>query len=155
MTSTRPSSLLRKQAGGALLIALVMIFMLSILGISAMRGSTLERQMATNSIQKQNAFQAAESATEVGLNDARNLTKAFIANGGEVGDVVEIHESIGMANWMELRYVGEGIADGFSAGSGSNNFIALRYEVDGFANIDDVRAGSSIRQGAYRVVPAP
>jgi len=120
-----------------------------------MRGSTLERQMATNSIQKQNAFQAAESATEIALNDSGNLTRAFVANGNVVNQDIDLQKTLGMDSWMGLRYIGDGIADGFSAGSGSNNFIALRYEVEGYANIDSVRAGSTIRQGAYRVVPAP
>jgi len=52
----------KSQRGGALLVAMVMIFMLSIMGISVMRSSTLEHRMAVNAIRTAATFQAAESA---------------------------------------------------------------------------------------------
>jgi len=69
--------------------------------------------MATNSIQKQNAFQAAESATEIALNDEGNLTRAFVANGGVVNKDIDLQKTLGMDSWMGLRYIGDGIADGW------------------------------------------
>jgi hypothetical protein len=54
-----------RQQGAVLMIAMVMIFILSILGISSMRGATLESQLANNSMQKEMTFQSAESSTDV------------------------------------------------------------------------------------------
>jgi len=50
------------QRGAALVMALAVLVLLTILGISAMKGSTLEYRMATSIQDKSTAFQAAESA---------------------------------------------------------------------------------------------
>ncbi|MEE9320317.1 MAG: PilX N-terminal domain-containing pilus assembly protein [Granulosicoccus sp.] len=143
------------QRGAALLVAMVMIFMLSVLGVSAMRGSTIERRMATNSIQTQTNFQAAESSSEIGLNDSTNLENAYEANGTIVTVDTDLQHAMGSDSEVQLQYIGEGIAEGFSTGSGSNKFMALRFEARGLSNADTVRARSEILQGANRVVPAP
>ena len=69
----------RHQRGGALLVAMIMIFMISIMGVSVMQSSTLERQMTTNAIQARETFQAAESTTEEALNNPDNLSASFVA----------------------------------------------------------------------------
>jgi len=51
-----------RQAGTALIMALSILVILTILGISAMKGSTLEYRMATSVQDTSIAFQAAESA---------------------------------------------------------------------------------------------
>jgi len=51
-----------KQNGTALIMALSILVILTILGISAMKGSTLEYRMATSVQDTSVAFQAAESA---------------------------------------------------------------------------------------------
>ena len=56
------STLPGKQAGTALIMALSILVILTILGISAMKGSTLEYRMATSVQDTSIAFQAAESA---------------------------------------------------------------------------------------------
>jgi len=53
------------QQGAALMVSMVLIFMLTILGIASMSDSTLEGQLATNSVQKELTFQSAESATDI------------------------------------------------------------------------------------------
>ncbi len=55
------------------MIAMVMVFVLSILGVSAMRGATLESQLANNALQKQITFQSAESSTDVILGREHSL----------------------------------------------------------------------------------
>jgi len=50
------------QRGAALVMALAVLVLLTILGISAMKSSTLEYRMATSIQDKSTAFQAAESA---------------------------------------------------------------------------------------------
>jgi len=52
----------RRQQGAALVMALAVLVLLTILGISAMKSSTLEYRMATSIQDKSVAFQAAESA---------------------------------------------------------------------------------------------
>lgn len=150
------------QNGAALLVAMIMIFMLSIMGVSSMRGSTLERRMATNSIQTATTFQAAESASEIALNNEDNMTDALNSavasevNSGTLSDtaVIEIaadlQQDIGLDSKSQLRYIGDGPAYGYST-----DFVAYRFEVIGRAEIEAVRADAQVTQGAYRIAPAP
>ena len=153
------------QRGGALLVSMIMIFMLSIMGISAMRGSSLEKRMATNSIQTAITFQGAESTGEEALNNNVNLQNAFeIADiaGIDSGDRdslipvpvdVDLKQNIGMVSTADLIYVGQGLASGFSGGVGGANFVALRFEAHGIAEVDAVKASAGVVQGAYRIAP--
>jgi len=148
------------QQGGALLVAMIMIFMLSIMGISSMRGSTLERRMASNSIQTATTFQGAESASEMALNNEANMTNALnIANAANVNSgiltdeavikvPVDLKQDIGLESEAKLRYIGDGPAYGYSS-----SFVAYRFEVVGEAKVDAIRAKAHVTQGAYRIAP--
>jgi len=156
---------MQRQHGGALLVAMILIFMLSIMGVSSMRGSTLERRMASNSVQAATTFQGAESGSEVMLNDTANLSEAInIANVDAVMDgnmalspklvkVIDMKQAIGMESDAEIQFTGFGPAYGFSAGNASSNFMAYRYEVKADAKIRAVRSNASVIQGAYRIAP--
>jgi len=140
------------QEGTALLVAMVMLFMMSIMGISAMRGSTLEKRMAINSVKSATVFHAAESTSDAALNDTNNLTKAYnlgVGQNKKIGGEVDLQSTIANATHeYELQYTGEGLAPGFSTG-----FVTLRFEATGISKIKGARAQSVVQQGAYRVVP--
>lgn len=57
-----PSSLRTSQGGWTLVISLVFLFILSMLGITAMQGANLEERMAGNQRERNVAFEAAEAA---------------------------------------------------------------------------------------------
>jgi len=153
------------QRGGALLVALILIFMLSLMGIASMRGSTLERQMANNSIQTATTFQAAESASEMAINNEANLTNAIniadiqAVNSGNIdaSDTVtvqiDLKQNIDMNSEVVLQYIGDGPAYGYSAGLGGSNFVAYRFEIKAAANVAAVRSRAYVTQGAYRIAP--
>ncbi len=101
-----------QQRGAALLVAMVMIFMLSIMGVSAMRGSTLERRMASNSIQANTVFQASDSSTEIALNDNSNLQAAWMSATNEVNITTDMKRTSEMESSVVLKYVGDGAAAG-------------------------------------------
>ena len=67
----------KKQDGAALMVAMVMIFMLTLMGLASMRNSNLDRRMTSNSVQSAITFQAAESSTELMLNDPENMNSAL------------------------------------------------------------------------------
>ena len=150
------SDLGNQQKGSALLIAMVMIFMLSLLGVSAMRGSTLEKRMAVNAIQSQATFQAAESASDLVLNEPRHLTLAFQNGRNEelVLEIDEVNENIGLKSTSTLEYVGETLVSGWSTGVGTQGFEGLLFVASGVSAIPAVRSQSTVEQGAYRIVPA-
>lgn len=144
------------QTGGALLVAMVMIFMLSIMGASAMRSSTLEKRMTANAIQTSATFQAAESASNLALNDPDNLTTTY--NTGYKKKVIlpidEVRDDIGLESRSLLEWVGTGAAPGYSLGEGKAGFQGLYYVATGVSAIDTVRSQATVEQGAYRIVPA-
>ncbi len=147
---------LGRQQGGALLVAMVMIFMLSIMGASVMRSSTLEKRMAANAIQTSATFQAAESASNLALNEPQNLTSTYAAGFQKpvVLPINEVRDDIGLESRSVLEWVGTGAAPGYSLGEGTSGFEGLYYVSTGVSAIEAVRSQSTVEQGAYRIVPS-
>ena len=138
------------QRGAALFVSLIMIFMLSIMGISAMRSASFERRMATNAVQSATTLQAAESATEQMLNDTAVLRRAAQNRlAVQEVDVTPVQAGKGIETDAEIVYIGDGPAFGFSS-----DFMTLRMVAQGEADIAGARTRSIVRQGARRVVPA-
>ena len=76
---------LQRQTGSALIVALTILLVLTILGVSAMRTTSLEEKMAGNARDSQTAFEAAEFALRQAERDlANNVVVAanFGVNGG-------------------------------------------------------------------------
>ena len=147
---------LRAERGAALLVAMIMIFLLSLMGVSAMRSANLEQQMAVNAILASDVLQAAESANEVILNDQTNLVAAFEASDKMITVDSPLGEDARFDTHVTLRFVGEGNAIGASldAAQGASSFDALRYVATGDASIAAVRASRRVEQGAYRNAPS-
>jgi type IV pilus assembly protein PilX len=61
---------LNRQRGVVLIVALVVLLVLSMLGISSMQGTLMEERMAGNMYDRNLAFQAAEAALRAGEADA-------------------------------------------------------------------------------------
>jgi type IV pilus assembly protein PilX len=82
----------QNQRGAALVMALAVLVLLTILGISAMKSSTLEYRMATSIQDKSTAFQAAESAlsesmASVTLNPNQAVTYNYTGKNGVTAKV--------------------------------------------------------------------
>ncbi len=56
-----------RQRGAALVVALILLLVLTLLGVAALRTTTLEERMAANSQERNRAFHAAESGLTQGL----------------------------------------------------------------------------------------
>jgi len=146
----------RSQKGAALLVAMVLIFMISIMGVSVMRNSSLEHRMASNSIQSATVFQAAESVVEMTLNDTNSLTAAFQnlnaqGQGLPTDWPVDLdgNDLSELETTATIRFTRLGIADNWSPELAS----ALYFETLGESRIDSARAQSAVIRGASRVVP--
>ena len=63
-----------KQQGAALVVSLIILVVLTIIGITAMRTSTLEERMSGNMQDTLKAFSAAESALDRAFSDEMGLT---------------------------------------------------------------------------------
>lgn len=112
--------------------------------------------MAINAIQSSTTFQAAESASDLALNNPSHLTSAY-RNGkdNELNlQIEEVNTDLGMQSRSTLKFVGElGLVDGWSTGVGTQSFTGLLYVAQGVTAIPAVRSQSTVEQGAYRIVP--
>ncbi|MBX2884101.1 MAG: hypothetical protein KTR32_29370 [Granulosicoccus sp.] len=144
----------KKQHGGALMVALVLIFMMSIMGISSMRSATLEKRMATNSVHKSTALQAAESATELAIGKTSNLTNALNSGGTPVNATVSLNNNTALTLNATVQYTGMGPPIGFGLGADSG-FVAFRYQAKGTSKLNGVNAAAEVIQGAYIIAPSP
>lgn len=142
----------KKQEGTALLVGLVMIFMMTVLGLTAMRESSLEKRMTTNSVHKSTTLQAAESASDLIINNTSSLNLADSTNGIAQNVVLPTPSNSELVMTGTVTLTGGCHLDGFSTGGG---FIGLRYEIEGTAAIDSVQSSSTVKQGACQGAPAP
>ncbi len=69
-----------KQNGAVLIVALLMLLLLTIIGISSMRGSTMQERMAGNMRDQSIAFQASETSLRRGELAARQMSISAIQN---------------------------------------------------------------------------
>ncbi|MBL1143145.1 MAG: hypothetical protein HND53_14075 [Proteobacteria bacterium] len=78
---------INNQRGAALLFALIFLVILTMLALSSMNTNILDEKMASNSQEKNRAFQAAETALTVALlnNDAYKVPN-FSGNVDDIGD---------------------------------------------------------------------
>lgn len=72
------------QSGAVLIVGLVMMLLLTIIGLSAIRGAGLQEQMAGNARDRNLAFQAAEASLRIG-EDLLDKTTIPNFSGGTIG----------------------------------------------------------------------
>lgn len=143
-----------RQTGGALIVAMMLMFMMSLMGVASMRAATIEKRMSTNAVHSYSTMQIAESATELTLGNTNNLEQALRSgvNNTVVTDVSSLTNAA-VETDAELTYTGKGPPIGTSLGVNSG-FAAIRYTSSGRSAIPSVAAESIVVQGAYRVVPS-
>lgn len=66
LNSGRLRPALKNQSGAVLIIGLIMVLLMTIVGLAAIRGSSLQEMMASNLRDRNLAFQAAEAGLRVG-----------------------------------------------------------------------------------------
>ena len=129
------------------MVSLVLIFMMALMGVSAMRSATLDKRMSTNAVHKSRTLQAAESITELALDNSDALGAAITSN-GTVPVQVKLNDDEQLTTNATIEYTGMGMVPGWST-----TFSGPQFEVVGEAALDSVNAKTSVVQGAF--VPAP
>lgn len=112
----------RAQRGAVLLIALIMLLLLTVIGISSMRSTSLQERMAGNLRDESHALQAAEAAMRQG--EAAVKAKS-------------------VSHWQD--YVSSSTWDDASEISG---LATPKYRLTTLPGVTIVRAGSSLEAGA-------
>ena len=103
-----PTGSSAKQRGTALIVAMVMLLVLTLLGVTAIRNTTLQERMAGNLRDSNLAFQAAERALRDGEKFLRSPTlPPFTGANG----LLVMHDQAGEgAFWSSYDWVGNGRA---------------------------------------------
>jgi type IV pilus assembly protein PilX len=95
---------MKRQSGAVLVVSLIMLLVMTLIGVTAMRSTTMEEKMAGNSRDHAVAFQAAESALRQGEETDADIS-AFNFDG---------------ANGTAAHYAQDSTIDTFSNGTWSN-----------------------------------
>ncbi len=74
----------RDESGAALIVALIMLLLITIVGVSAMQTTTMEEKMAGNLRDRHVAFQAAEAALREGEAYAEDNFPSVDGNSGTI-----------------------------------------------------------------------
>ncbi|MEX0731792.1 MAG: PilX N-terminal domain-containing pilus assembly protein [Aquisalimonadaceae bacterium] len=135
-------SIATSQEGVVLVTSLILLLILTIVGITAMRTSTLEERMAANGALQMRAFQAANSAVDgyiSGLlkdytedNDSSAL--GAIAAGDGSTETIALRDAEITAT-AEPAYLGQGLGIGHSIGVGSAGIASHRFEFIGSSEL--------------------
>lgn len=133
-----------RQQGSVLMVAMIMTFMLSILGVSAMRGASIEGQLASNAVHKEITFQAAESASDAVLAISGKLESIICNDTDEALSQNQLGQSSEQITGSVLEYGGRAAAMGYSLGGPVS---ARRFVVTGTSTLPDVHTSTTIAQG--------
>jgi len=107
-----PLNSIRQQRGAVLIVSLIMLLVMTLLGVSSMKGSAMEEKMTRNLHDKNLAFQAAEAAlraAEQNIQDNIIATNIFDTNGSDGlynRSGLRIWENIGWTAADSLEYSG-------------------------------------------------
>ncbi len=139
-----------RQRGATLIIGLVLLLVLSVLAVSTMSSATFGLTMTSNAQYTENAFQLAETAVEVAINDG-----PFSTTGGtkltpdtEVADL----DANAIGNYTAgTDYIQCTPVEGFSEDYGSaDSFKAYHFQIT--ATGTSARAAQSVHQQDFFLV---
>jgi len=134
----------QSEQGAALLVAMVMLFMLSILGVSAMQSANVETQLAGNTLVKETTFQSAESATDAVLDVSNVLADVVCRTESNVTDMTNLNRTNNQETEASVSYGGPALASGFSI---SDNFAMHQFYVTGTSTVADMNTSTTIETG--------
>jgi len=136
-----------RQQGAALITALVLLVILTMLGLSSMTTNTMEERMAANAQEKNRAFQAAESGLELAFSNA----DSFNINNTESNPITGTDSNFGPYNATVTYKAGFRQQTPPRRGSGWDSSYAL-YHFD-VSSTATTASGSTktIHAGSYQV----
>lgn len=136
-----------RQEGAALITALVLLIVLTMLGLSSMSTNTMEERMAANSQEMNRAFQAAESGVGLAFTNA----DSFSINNTEDNPVTDTKSDFGSYKADVTYEAAFRQATPPKRGSGWDTSYALyHFDVASTANTPS-GASTTIHAGAYQV----
>lgn len=149
-----------RQRGTTLIVAMIILMVLTMLGVTALNTTTLEERMAANSQEVNRAFQAAEAGIDVAFDDsdAYSLTAAVDGKTAVLGD----YQAGANYTVSYLRATNPPVGSLYSATSFSAFHFDIRSEAasrvtdPGGANaltLEDQAALVTLHGGTYQIGP--
>ncbi len=147
---------MNSQQGTVLVLAMLMLLVMTLIGVTTMRTATLEEKMSANSMNTSISLQASESAVEAALKDTNNLVNA-LNSGTAITINVSLSDPTGPPGFAtakaEITYKGSTIAPGFSFGANQGTFSTYQFEAIGTGEVPSANAKVITGHGVYRVGP--
>jgi len=138
---------MQKQQGATLFVALIILVVVTLVGVTAMKNANVEEQMASNLYQKNLTFQASESAVESTINNTALIQQAMTTNAPVVQNVqVPIPNTT-----ATVAYASAGA--GMAVGSSANLFSGMRLMITATGEITDLNARTVTVHGVVRLAP--
>ena len=138
---------MQKQQGATLFVALIILVVISLIGVTAMKNANVEEQMASNLYQKNLTFQASESAVESTINNTALIQQAMTSNAPVVQDVqVPIPNTTATVSYAS-------VGSGMAVGSSANLFSGMRLMITATGRIADMNARTVTVHGVVRLAP--
>jgi len=137
----------QRQQGAALMVGLVMLLVLTLLGVSNMRMTTLELRMSANTQNRNQAFQAAASAIAPALNqfDSGNIATPQVFN--------NIFNSVNANSSADAVVIYQGRTSGSGCPGTSFRFDCTHFEIQTTGRHNSSNAVSRQVQGVYTLSP--
>ncbi len=139
------------QKGAALLVSLVFLIVLTMLGITSMRGANMEEKMAANTMFQNMSFQASESAVDYMLDSISTLTQSI--NNPDIATytipMAPNGQSTAATSSAQVRYLNQSTAEGYSV----DKFMNYQFEIVGTGEVVSANSTSVTSQGVYRIAP--
>lgn len=143
--TTLPSN----ENGATLVVALIILVLISLIGVSSLRSASVVERMSSNDYQKNLTFQASESAAEVALLNTARISEAIV-NGTAVDNNVTTNLP-GIQS--TVTYTAAGTGDTFGSSLGDQGFSAQRLMVTSTGRLTNTNTQSSTVHGVVRLIP--
>lgn len=147
---TQRTALARAQRGAVLITGLIMLLVMMLIGASAMRSALFEETMSANDMRHATAFQAAESAVELVLQNTGMLSAALA--GDAVAVAVDLSDPA-ISSTGTVSYRGKGPAPGYEIGD-EDSFANFFFDVTGTGEISAVDAIRRTSHGVSVIGPS-
>ena len=140
----------RHQRGAALVVALVVLLILTILGVSALVSTALEGLMAGNVQEQNRAFQAAETGIEIAL--ARSGSYGTVTGQATTDPSITIGSYNASANYA-ITYQGQTDIPRGPRATTANQVKVNRFMITSVGTTANNGATVTLNRGLYQVGP--
>ena len=146
----------QSQQGAVLAIALILLLVITLIGLTTFQTTGLEENMAASAQFKNMAFQSSETAIEEALDDTQYLSDSYVASqqgaAWPTKTVATSGSHLDVESEARFIEVTRGIVENNSATSisiDSNALLFYNYEIRGTSTIENTGAVNTNVQGAY------